>query len=63
MNTERLRTIFQAGLLPFIQNILPDGHRLQQDNDPKHASNLIDHFLKNMLSTGGSFHLNLHILT
>ena len=64
MNAERLRAIFQAGLLPFIQDIFPDGHRLQQDNDPKHASNLIDHFLKNMgVSTGGPLHLNLRILT
>ena len=46
MNAERLRAIFQAGLLPFIQDIFPDGHRLQQDNDPKHASNLIDHFFE-----------------
>ena len=59
MNAECLKAIFQAGLLPFI----PDGHRLQQDNDPKHARNLIDHFLKNMLSTGGPLHLNLQILT
>ena len=44
MNAERLRDIFQAGLLPFIQDTFPDGHRLQQDNDPKHASNLIDQF-------------------
>ena len=34
MNAERLRDIFQAGLLPFIQDTFPDGHRLQQDNDP-----------------------------
>ena len=46
MNAERLRDIFQAGLLPFIRDTFPDGHRLQQDNDPKHASNLIDNFFE-----------------
>ena len=46
MNAERLRTVFQAGLLPYIQNTFPDGHRLQQDNDPKHASGLIDEFFE-----------------
>ena len=46
MNAERLRDIFQAGLLPFIRDTFPDGHRLQQDNDPKHASNLIGNFFE-----------------
>ena len=46
MNAERLRDIFQAGLLPFIRDTFPDEHRLQQDNDPKHASNLIGNFFK-----------------
>ena len=26
-------------LLPFLEDIYPDGHRLMQDNDPKHTSN------------------------
>ena len=42
MNAERLRAVFQAGFLPCFQNTFPDGHHLQQDNDPKHASCLID---------------------
>ena len=24
--------------MPFIQNVYPDGHKLMQDNDPKHVS-------------------------
>lgn len=30
--------ILSNGLLPFIQSTFPDGHRFQQDNDPKHES-------------------------
>lgn len=36
----------EASLLPFLQECLPDGHRLQQDNDPKHRSNYIRHFFE-----------------
>ena len=46
MNAEHLQAVFQAGLLPFIQETFLDGHCLQQDNDPKHASGLIDHFFE-----------------
>ena len=38
MNAERLGMIFEVGLLPFVRDHFPDGHRLQQHNDPKHAS-------------------------
>lgn len=30
--------IMETTLLPFIQQYYPDGHRLMQDNDPKHVS-------------------------
>ncbi len=30
--------ILEAGLLPFVKDAFPDGHRFQQDNDPKHCS-------------------------
>ena len=30
--------ILKCGLLPFISNFFPDGHRFIQDNDPKHRS-------------------------
>ena len=44
MNAERLATVFEAGLLPFIREHFLDTHRLQQDNDPKHASLYIENF-------------------
>ena len=44
MNAERLSQILEAGLLPFIRDKFPDGHRLYHDNDPKHASGHIEKF-------------------
>lgn len=44
MNARRLAMILEAGLLPFIAEKFPDGHRLFHDNDPKHASNFIENF-------------------
>ena len=38
MNAQRLAAILEAGLLPFIRERFCDGHRLYQDNDPKHGS-------------------------
>ena len=35
-----------VGLLPFIQERFPDGHRLYQDNDAKHLSKYIEESLK-----------------
>ena len=46
INAEWLARVFEAGLLPFLREQYPDGHRLLQDNDPKHASGLIDNFFK-----------------
>ena len=46
MDAERLERIFEAGLLPFLRDVFPDGHRLQQDNDPKHASLRIEDFFE-----------------
>ncbi|KAH3889386.1 hypothetical protein DPMN_013440 [Dreissena polymorpha] len=31
--------ILEKTLLPFVRTTYPDGHRFQQDNDPKHRSN------------------------
>ena len=36
LNETRHAVILENGLLPFIQKHYPRGHRLQQDNDPKH---------------------------
>ena len=44
MDAPRYKQILEAGLLPFIDECYPDGHRLHQDNDPKHCSKLIDDF-------------------
>ena len=38
MNAERLIRIYEAGLIPFLNERFPGGHRLYQDNDPKHSS-------------------------
>ena len=38
MNATRYTDILDAALVPFIEGHCPDGHRFQQDNDPKHTS-------------------------
>ena len=38
MRKEFYIEILKNGLLPFINKVYPDGHRFQQDNDPKHKS-------------------------
>ena len=44
MDAQQYKQILEAGLLPFINECFADSHRLQQDNDPKHWSALIDDF-------------------
>ena len=46
MDAGRLGAVYEAGLLPFIEERFSDGHRLYQDNDPKHASKHIEEFLE-----------------
>ena len=46
MNAIRYGKIVEAGLVPFVRAIFPDGHRLQQDNDPKHCSKYIKRLFK-----------------
>ena len=43
MNATRLGQIMEAGLLPFVIGKFSNGH---YDNDPKHASNYIEHFFE-----------------
>ena len=45
LNAEGYETILEKGLIPFLRDVYPGGHRLMQDNDPKHTSNRISHFL------------------
>ena len=38
MKADMYTDILDATLLPFIQEMYPDGHKFMQDNDPKHTS-------------------------
>jgi len=38
MDSEGYQSILKDYLKPFIDKVYPDGHRLWQDNDPKHVS-------------------------
>jgi len=46
MNADRLVAVYEAGLLPFIRERFKEGHRLYQDNDPKHSSKKIEDFFE-----------------
>ena len=55
MNAVRYGKIIEASLVSFVRTYFPDGHRLQQDNDPKHCSVGFSGFIT---SIGGKHHLN-----
>ena len=38
MTSTKYVRILEAGLITFINEVFPDSHRFQQDNDPKHCS-------------------------
>ena len=46
MNAIKFGKIIESGLVPFVKSIFPDGHRLQQDNDPKHSSKYVKSLFK-----------------
>ena len=46
MDAIRYGEILKASLLPFIRQCHPTGHRLYQDNDPKHTSRYISNFFE-----------------
>lgn len=46
LNAHRLKRILQAGLVPFINEQFPGGHRLYQDQDPKHTSDFISDYFE-----------------
>ena len=46
MNAELYVEILRTTLLPFLSSKFPMGHRLMQDNDPKHVSNLAKQFFR-----------------
>ena len=45
LNATRYTDILDAALVPFIEGHYPDGHRFQQDNDPKHTSRWAEDYL------------------
>ena len=46
MDAPKYVKILEIGLVPFITKCFPEGHRLQQDNDPKHTSNYVKRFFE-----------------
>ena len=46
MNAEWLIRIYEAGLILFLNERFPEGHRLYQDNDPKNASIAVENFFE-----------------
>lgn len=44
MNAVLYGNILKKTLMPFIRDVYPSGHKLMQDNDPKHTSHYIQNF-------------------
>ena len=61
MNAELYVEILRTTLLPFLSSKFPMGHRLMQDNDPKHVSNLAKQFFEITTLIGGKRHQKAQI--
>ena len=46
MDADRYIQILTQTLLPFIHDVMPEGHRFMQDNDPTHTSKKAQEFLE-----------------
>ena len=46
MNATTDNLAIDAGLVPFLEDVYPDGHSFQQDNDLKHISHYAQRYYK-----------------
>ena len=46
MDADRYIQILRRTLLPFLHEVMPEGCRFMQDNDPKHTSKRVHDFLE-----------------
>ena len=58
MMVTRYSDILSASLVPFLKEKYPHGHRLYQDNDPKHAIKYVQRFLWQTEYSGGRVQLS-----
>ena len=59
MDSTFYQHILETNLVPFINTRYADGHRLYQDDDPKHTSNATKAWMKEKGINGGPHHLKV----